>query len=431
MRDPLPITPVQRAVSGVPRLPGSKSITNRALVLAAMATGTSKLEGACISEDTLLMVEALHSLGLRVVANHADQTMEVEGCAGRIPADHADIHVGNAGTVARFLTATLCIGHGSYRLDGTDRMRERPIGPLAEALQSLGAKVTYLDAAGCLPIRIVASGLPGGFVRISAAESSQFLSALLLAAPFARKPTVLATETDVPSRPYVDMTVRMMQTWSLAVQMREDATGIEFAVPAPQTLTARSYRIEPDASAASYVMAAAALTGGTVRIPGLGRQSLQGDVQFADVLRAMGAEVVMDDEAVTVHGGAPLRGVDVDMNGISDTVMTLAALAPFASSPTRIRNVAHIRLKECDRIEAMATELRRLRVEVRTHDDGLTIYPARPRGAVVDTYDDHRMAMSLSLIGLRVPGVAIRNPSCTAKTFPGYFDELERLCAEG
>jgi 3-phosphoshikimate 1-carboxyvinyltransferase len=420
MADLLPIQVASRPISGTPALPGSKSITNRALVLAALADGRSTIEGALVSDDTEHMIAALNVLGIPAELDRTLRSVQVRGCGGAPPVRSATVYAGNAGTVARFLTPVLALGNGEFRLDGDPRMRTRPIQPLLDALRDLGSDaVSELDT-GCPPVRVRARGLAGGVARVNASLSSQFMTGLLLAAPSARADVSIEVGNAIVSEPYVEMTLRMMAQWGIEVVEA-------YRVPAPQARPERTYAVEPDATAASYFMAAAAISGGTVHVDGLGRDSLQGDVAFADVLESMGCRVTRGSRTITVAAGAQLRGVSVDMNGISDTVMTLAAVAPFAAGPTRIRNVAHIRVKECDRISAVTTELRRLGVPCDEHADGLTIYPSEPHGAIVETYNDHRIAMSFALIGLRAPGVAIRNPACVTKTFPNYFDELGSL----
>ncbi len=405
------------------RPPGSKSITNRALVCAALAEGKSVLEEALDSEDTRVMIEALRKLGLRPKHDPAARQVTLPGGGGKVPVGDADIDVGNSGTTLRFLTAMLTLGHGNFRLDGTARMRQRPVSDLLDALGSLGADVLDELGTGCPPVRVHARGLPGGRAVVAGSISSQFLSALLMAAPCAQGPVELAVEGELVSKPYVRMTLEVMEAFGVAVG-REAFES--FWLDGAQRYVARCYSIEPDASAASYFFAAAAITGGRVTVEGLSQRSLQGDVAFCDCLAQMGCEVGYEEQAVTIRGGR-LRGVEVDMNAISDTVPTLAAVALFAEEPTTIKHVGHIRHKETDRIAALAAELRKLGAEVEERPDGLTIRPGPLRGAAIDTYDDHRMAMSLGLAGLRVPGVKIRNPECTAKTYPGFFDDLRRV----
>ena len=410
------------------RVPGSKSITNRALVLAALTTagdGACLLEGALQSEDTEVMVECLRQLGFGLDVRWPEATVRVGAshCGPRIPAPQAELFVANSGTTMRFLTALVALGKGRYRLDGVPRMRERPIDDLLSALGQLGAHATSETRNGCPPVLVEARGLKGGQVRIKGDISSQFLSGLLMACPFAEADTVIEVEGVLVSIPYVAMTLAMMREFGLRAET--DAYR-SFHIPGKQGGGVRRYAIEPDASAASYFLGAAAITGGTIAVEGLGAQSLQGDLRFADVLNQMGCRVEIGAQGITVQG-TPLRGLDVDMNDISDTVMTLAAVACFAEGPTTIRNVAHIRHKETDRLQALAAELRRIGARVVEFADGLTIHPAPVHGAEVETYNDHRMAMSLALVGLKVPGIVIKNPACVAKTYPRFFDDLEKL----
>jgi 3-phosphoshikimate 1-carboxyvinyltransferase len=429
--DQLEIVPLAKPPSALVTVPGSKSITNRALVLAALTSPGCTVLGALRSEDTEVMVDCLRRLGFTVTTDWVRQTVDVfrntrvEGIGDGewIPTGRAELFVGNSGTTIRFLTAMLALGEGVYRLDGVQRMRERPIRDLLDALAQLGVDARSEPANGCPPVIINANGLRGGHVRIKADVSSQFLSGLLLACPFARGDTVVEIEGSLVSEPYVEMTLTMLERFGLAVQ--REGPG-RFRVPGRQTHGVVSYPVESDASSASYFWAAAAITGGRITVAGLNRTSLQGDVRFVDVLAQMGCRVEECDSGITVHGGK-LHGVGVDMNDISDTVMTLGAVACFADSPTTIRNVAHIRHKETDRIAALATELRALGASVEERADGLTITPHRLKGCAVDTYNDHRMAMSLALVGLKVPGVVIRNPGCVAKTYPGFWGDLEEL----
>jgi 3-phosphoshikimate 1-carboxyvinyltransferase len=427
--DKLEILPLTRPPNATVRVPGSKSITNRALVLAALCGKVKPCEvHNCLrSEDTEVMIACLQALGFDVQADWTMDRVRVAGSpkASRIPATNADLFTANSGTTMRFLTATVCLGHGRYRLDGVPRMRERPIGNLLEAIQQLGVHAVSEGNNGCPPVGIEADGLAGGRVRIRGDVSSQFLSGLLLAAPFARGDVVIEIDGPLVSRPYVEMTLRMMDDWGLPVIRKWEAA--EFHVAGRQAPCGEMiYRVEPDASAASYFFAAAAITGGRVGVRELSAKSLQGDVRFVDLLEAMGAAVERGPSQLTVRGGH-LHGINADMNDISDTVMTLAAVACFAEGPTTIRNVAHIRHKETDRLAALATELRRVGAGVDEYADGLTITPQPLHGAEIETYNDHRMAMSMALIGLKVPGIVIRNPGCVAKTYPGFFADLEKL----
>jgi 3-phosphoshikimate 1-carboxyvinyltransferase len=424
-RPSVDIRPVTAPLAGTVRPPGSKSLTNRALVCAALARGSSQLRGALESEDTQVMLRAWQALGVEITSGEHGTALGVVGCGGRLPSGGADLYVANSGTTARFLTAAVALGEGRFRLDGTPRMRQRPIADLVDSLRQLGVAARYLGAPGFPPLEIDARGLPGGRLRMRGDVSSQFLSGLLLAAPCARENLELTLEGPLVSRPYVDMTLAVMRAFGAEVAEPEPQ---RFVVSAPRGYASRDYAIEPDASAASYFWGAAAITGGQVMVSGLTTESLQGDVAFCQRLAEMGCRVVSGPEGLAVHGG-PLSGIDANMNSISDTVQTLSAVALFAAGPTTIRGVAHIRHKETDRIADLATELRKLGAGVDTWDDGLRITPGRLQGAVLDTYDDHRMAMSLALVGLRVPGVVINDPGCTAKTYPGFFADLERLCA--
>lgn len=421
----LEIRPVPRPIHGPVRVPGSKSLTNRALILAALAD-KGVLTGALRSEDTEVMIDSLRRLGFQIAfaPDGLESAIHVARPAGKpiIPAEQAELFVANSGTSMRFLTALVSLGQGRYRLDGVPRMRERPMHDLLDALRQLGVNASSETGNGCPPIVVEANGIAGGRVRIKGDVSSQFLSALLMVAPQARRDVIIEVDGPLVSRPYVEMTTAMMRRFAnLAV---EGHPGPRFVIPAGQTPSAGVIPIEPDASAASYVYAMAAITAGQTSVPGLDDNSLQGDVRFVDLLGNMGCRVERRDSSIWIQGGE-LHGIDVDMNDISDTVMTLAAVACFAKGPTTIRNVGHIRHKETDRLLALATELRRLGAKVTEFVDGLTIHPGPLHGAEIETYNDHRMAMSLALIGLKVPGIVIKNPGCVAKTYPDFFRDLE------
>lgn len=405
------------------RPPGSKSITNRALVCAALADGPSLLRGALDSEDTRVMIDSLQRLGLAVRTAEDGTEIAVAGCGGRFPASEADLFLANSGTSIRFLTALTALGHGRFRLDGTERMRERPIQDLLEGLRQLGADVRAELDNGCPPVIVQADGLPGGTTTVRGSVSSQFLSGLLMAAPYAQNDVCLLVDGELVSQPYVRMTLAVMAAFGIRV---DDSRLDRFSIAAGQRYTGREYAVEPDASAASYFWAAAAITGGRVTVEGLTRDSLQGDVAFCECLAKMGCQVEYGANAITVTGGW-LHGITVDMNAISDTVLTLAAVALYADSPTTITGVAHIRHKESDRIGDLARELEQLGAAVEELPDGLRIVPVTLRGAEIETYNDHRMAMSLALVGLRTPGVVILNPRCTEKTYPHFFDDLRSL----
>ena len=413
--------PVRAAI----RPPGSKSITNRALVCAGLARGDSLLTGVLDSQDTRVMAAGLAALGIGLEPDWAGGTVRVAGCGGVPPATAATIDCAASGTTMRFLSAVCPLGHGRYRLDGTARMRQRPIGDLVAALAALGVDAVAESPGGCPPVEIRAHGLQGGVARIRGGTSSQFASGLALAAPCTPRGMQIEFEGELVSLPYLAMTRRVIESFG----GRCEADGDRVWRIAPTGYTGREYAIEPDASAASYFVAAAAITGGSVRIDGLSRGSMQGDVGFCDALERMGCTVAWQEPAaggegsVTVSGRAA-RGIDIDMNAISDTVPTLAVTALFAAGPTAIRNVAHIRDKETDRIGDLVRELRKLGAEVHEQHDGLTIVPGPLQGASLATYDDHRMAMSLALAGLLVPGVRIEDPACVGKTFPDYWERL-------
>jgi 3-phosphoshikimate 1-carboxyvinyltransferase len=392
-----------------------------------MADGISTLKGALDSEDTRVMIDGLGQLEIEVASAEAGRQLVVNGAGGRIPALEADLFCGNSGTTIRFLTALATLGHGSFRLDGVERMRERPIGDLLDALCQLGTHAVSENGDGCPPVVVHANGLPGGTANIRGDISSQFLSGVLMAAPGAQSPVELRIDGSLVSQPYVRMTMEVMKSFGVLVETLEGLT--QFRIAAPQPYRACEYAIEPDASAASYFWAAAAITGGEVTVEALSADSLQGDVAFVECLERMGCSVRRDADSVTVVGHA-LHGIDVGMNAISDTVQTLAVVAMFAAGPTRIRHVGHIRHKETDRISALATELRKLGVTVAEHDDGLTIEAVGSKkltAATIETYRDHRMAMSFALAALRIPGVRINNPGCVKKTYPRYFDDLAAL----
>lgn len=423
------ITPINHALNATVRVPGSKSLTNRALLIASLANGTTHLSNALFSDDSRYFAKALQTLGFDVQLDELNHSMTVTGLGGKIPATNAELFIGNAGTAARFLSAFLTLGHGEYILDGEPRMRERPIGDLVEALSQLDAQVKPIISNQypvCPPIKVVANGLQGGKTKIAGDISSQFLSALLMVAPYAQTPIEVELTTDLNSKPYVDMTISIMKDFGVEVER----DGYEyFKVPVTSyQLPVTSYPIESDASAASYFFAAPAICGGTVKVENISRKSVQGDIGFLDVLQQMGCTVQETDNCILVTGHSVLHGVDVDMRDIPDTAQTLAAIAPFADSPTRIRGIASARVKETDRVSATCVELGRLGVRVEEHEDGMTIYPVeKMRSASIQTYNDHRMAMAFSLIGLRFDGVTIENPSCVSKTFPNFFEVLNQL----
>ncbi len=439
----LEIKPISHPLNAAVCVPGSKSLTNRALLIAALAQGETRLTNALFSDDCLYLAKALQTLGFDLQLEEARSEMTIMGLDGKIPAHEAELSIGNAGTAARFLTAFLTLGSGEYVLDGEARMRERPIGELVKALTQLGCRIFPVSSGSdgpqttdhrpaftvpgqmCLPIKIIANGLPGGRTNIAGEISSQFLSALLLVAPYAKSPIKIEVATGLNSKPFVDMTIAIMHDFG--VEIERDGYRWFSIQPNPY-FPLSTYSIESDASAASYFFAAPATCGGTVRVENISRRSRQGDIAFLDVLKQMGCSVSETDNCISVTGPDELRGVDVDLRDIPDVAQTLAAIAAFACTPTRIRGIASARLKETDRLRAACTELARLGVQVDEHEDGLTVYPCRNfTPATVQTYNDHRMAMAFSLIGLQVAGVTIENPACVSKTFPKYFEVLGSL----
>ncbi|HRW39205.1 MAG TPA: 3-phosphoshikimate 1-carboxyvinyltransferase [Aquihabitans sp.] len=430
LADPYPVDPIVGPLDATVVVPGSKSITNRALVCAALADGTSRLEGALVADDTEAMVGVLRALGLEVdvdaqgAPGGVGPAIEVVGCAGALPGTDALLDVRQSGTTARFLLPLLSLGHGAYRVTAHPQMQARPMGETFTALRSLGSGIEEQGATGSLPAT-VSGGARSGVVRLAGDVSSQFLSGLLLSGPCRPDGLVVELTTELVSRPYVELTIAVMGAFGASVDQLDERT---FAV-APGGYRATTHRVEPDASAASYPLAAAAVCGGQVTVAGLGPDALQGDARFADVLALMGASVRRDEVGTTVafEAGGPLHGGDFDFTHISDTAQTAAVLAPFADRPVRIGGIGFIRRKEIDRVAAVATELHRAGVRVEVDDDGWTIHPGPVRPATFETYEDHRMAMSFALLGLRAAGVAIAGPGCVAKTFPGYWAMLEGL----
>jgi len=422
--DEIEIAPAIRPLHARIALPGSKSMTNRALLLAAMASGRSTIESALLSDDTRYMTAALRALGFRVEVDEGAHRISVDGLGGAIPSSNADLFVGGAGTAMRFIVGFLTLGRGRYRVDGNARMRQRPIGPLLDAMQELGATVYSERDNRCPPVIVEShrSAFGGGETHIDARESSQFVSAVLMPAALWPRGLKLHVVGDT-ARPFIEMTLRLMEVWGVRSQIEGDV----ITVPGGQTYHARQFHVEPDASGAGYFAAAAALCGGEVTIAGLRRDSVQGDVGFFGILEKMGARVEWADDGVVVTGTGKLSGVDVAMNSMPDMAPTLAAIAPFASSPTRIREVGFIRYHESDRLRALATELRRLGAKVEDFDDGIAIEPSQLSAATIETYDDHRIAMSFAVAGLKLPGVRIKDPGCVAKTFPDFFERLTEL----
>lgn len=417
-------TPIEATI----HIPGSKSITNRALLIAALANGKSVLENALFSEDTHWFSHCLQQLSISVEADEAKSLFHVQGTGGIIPSDFADLFVGNAGTAARFITAMVSLGEGTYHVDGIPRMRERPMGEMLLAIERQGSFFDFEEKTGHIPFSLHSHGFKGGNIVLKAYQTSQQLSALLLIAPYAKEDTFIEIEGELVSQSYIAMTCHMMESFGVQVEQKE---GNRFFIKAGQCYQPMHYMIEPDASNASYFFAAAAITGGSIRVENLTKNSCQGDTKFVKVLEKMGCHVTEGEDFIQVQGTEKLRGIDVDLNDMSDMVQTLAAIAPFADTPVAIRNVEHIRWKETDRLKAVVTELRRMGVKVEEYADGMRIYPSPPTPTQIETYDDHRMAMSFAVTGLRAPGIVIKDPNCTRKTFPDFFTRfLELIEAE-
>lgn len=431
MSDAIPITPIAPFRATL-RPPGSKSLTNRALLLAALSQGRCTLRDPLVTaDDAQRMLGALRQLGYRIDENEADHTLTIDGRGGKLPPASQPLFLGNAGTAYRFLTAACCLGQGDYTLTGIARMHQRPIAQLTDALRSLGATIHHLGQPGYPPLQITGGNLSGGKLVMPPTLSSQYISALLQVGPYCHQGLSIAFDGAVTSKPYVEMTVKLMQTFGAQVEVEGDYAAVHVK---PGSYQPTDYAVEPDASNASYFLAAAAiLPGSTCTIEGLGKRSIQGDVGFADVLHQMGASMSFGSDFITIMAppaGKQLAGIDIDLNHMPDMAQTLATVALFAKGPTAIRNVGNLRVKETDRLAALQNELTKLGAEVEVEGDDLFIQPPadnRITPAAIDTYDDHRMAMSFAIVGLRAPGVVINDPSCVNKTYPEFFDHLATL----
>ncbi len=422
----LTLTPVT-SIDGEVNVPGSKSLSNRALLLAALAEGTTTLTNLLDSDDIRHMLKALTQLGVSYELSECKTECTVQGLGGAFNHDeHLELFLGNAGTAMRPLCAALAASSVNVTLTGEPRMEERPIGDLVDALLEAGADIKYLKNDGYPPLHIAGKTLQGGKLSVDGSVSSQFLTALLMAAPLFSEDTVISIKGELVSKPYIDITLDTMAKFGVQV---ENDNYQHFTIRAGQKYIAPSrFLVEGDASSASYFLAAGAIKGGSVKVTGIGKQSIQGDIRFADVLEAMGARVEWFDDCVVIHG-APLKGVDMDMNHIPDAAMTIAVAALFAEGETCIRNIYNWRVKETDRLNAMATELRKLGVEVEEGHDYIRVTPAASlKHAEIDTYNDHRIAMCFSLVSLSDTPVTINDPGCTAKTFPDYFTRFATIC---
>lgn len=423
MKEISPLSNVDATVS----VPGSKSITQRALIAAALADGESRLCGPLASEDTDYTAKALRSMGINI--HEADDVWTIGGRGGSIEEPAGDIFLGNNGTATRFLTSVAALGQGCFRITGDKRMEERPISPLMSALAGWGVDIESINGTGCPPLKIEAKGIMGGETLLPEGKSSQYLSSLLLVAPYAAKKAELSVAGEVLSKPYVTMTLEVMRAFGIDAQSTEDLS--RFSIPQGK-YAGREYQVEGDASGASYFWAAAAITGGRVTVANVPELSLQGDAAFVDILEKMGCRVQKNNQGVTVWGPQVLQGVEVDMGNCPDIVPTLAVVAAQARSRTVIRNVAHLRIKECDRLHVMAKELSKLGVHTQELSDTLIIEGRQKdspplHGAEIETYNDHRIAMSFAVAGLVVPGVKIAGEGCVVKSFPDFWERFEKF----
>jgi 3-phosphoshikimate 1-carboxyvinyltransferase len=416
------IRPVHRLDATV-EVPGSKSYTQRALIIAALVKGRSTISRVLLSEDTRYLMEALRVLGIEVLTSGND--VVIQGTGGKIQNPGQAIYLGNNGTALRFLTTLVSLGEGEFLLDGSSRLRERPLKPLLDALKTLGVSSHSRDDKGYPPVRIDAQGLRGGSVAFTDVESSQYISSLLIGAPYAAEDIEITLQGTTVSEPYIEMTLHIMERFGAEIE-RGDKNC--FKVKSGYNYTGQEYIVEGDASSASYFFLAAALCRGRVRVMNINPGSLQGDIKFLNIMEGVGCSVVRGDSWVDVIGG-PLRDGNVifDMGNMPDMVPTLAVLAAFRPGRTFITNVSHLRLKESDRIAALVNELNRIGVNAKERDDGLVIEGGKPHGAEIETYNDHRIAMSFAIAGLAVPKMKIKDKLCVGKSFPGFWDELKKL----
>ena len=440
-------------------VPGSKSITNRALLISSLAEGRSVLKNVLFSDDSRVFVECLHSLGIRADVDETAKTIIVNGTGGKLPGS-GEIYVGSAGTAARFLTAALGLSNGDYLLNSSEQMKRRPIAPLLETLKAQGTEVSFEEKEGHFPFGLHSHGFNGSPMSVNIDDSSQFLSALLIASVMSDH-DVRIDVTGHHGMSYIDMTVKMMEQFNVKVECLEkhdpedgfydkqsghdkdlitgsnspikvkdaESDGKTFQIPASSSYSSKDYYIEPDMSAAAYFFAASPILGIKTLVRGTSFGSMQGDVQFVHALEKMGctAEETPDGIVMNPPADGSIHGIDVDMSAFSDQAITLACVAPFADAPTTIRGIGHIRLQESDRLSAIANEMRKMGITVDETSDSITIHPGSPSSAIIETYDDHRIAMGFSLIGLRSPGIEISNPGCVSKTFENYFEVLEGL----
>nr|WP_236690289.1 3-phosphoshikimate 1-carboxyvinyltransferase [Alkalihalobacillus macyae] len=419
------ISPIEKQeVNGEIRIPGSKSFTNRALIIAALAKGPSTLTGILKSDDSYWCIDALNKLGVKTEVT--DDVVTVQGCHSKWPNEQANLYIGAAGTIARFLPGALAIAkNGNWILEASNRMSERPVEPLVNAINDLGGSIEYLNTEGFFPLQVKGGGLKGGPVSISGKVSSQFLSGLLLASPYSKTDVTVTTPDYIVQHAYVKITLDLMEKFGVKASYSDDLTKI--IIPSTEYL-GRNLQLEADASTASYFLALAAITNGRIKITNLNVKTNQPDIKMIDVFENMGCKVTRGEKYIELIGTPNLKGgFEISMKEMSDQTLTLASLAVFASGPITMRGVEHIRHHESDRISAICTELTKLGIKVEEYEDGLTVYPGTPHPATLESYDDHRVAMSLALIGTKVPGIVIKDPGCVSKTCPSYFDLLSHV----
>ena len=414
------IKPVQNLQATI-TVPGSKSYTNRALLIAGLTDGECRLEKPLVSDDTKYMIRALKAFGISV--QEEKEAFIVSGRGGKLSTPEEDIFIGNAGTTMRFLTTFSALVPGKTRLDGDERMRQRPLADLLHCLTQMGVKAVSANGNGCPPIDIAGGEVPGGEVQLAGDKSSQYLTSILLSAPYFKNDTCIHIQGDLTSKSYADITLDIMKTFGVSVI---NESYQRFKVKAGDRYNAQTYQVESDWSSASYFLAAAAVTGGEVTLTDINPHSVQGDAQFTSILEKMGCRVEKKSNTLQIKGN-PLKGITINMNNMPDAVQTLAVTALFAEGETVIQGIGNLRIKETDRILALANELTRLGAEVETGEDYLVIRPGDYRGAEIETYDDHRMAMSFAVAGLKIPGIRIKNPTCVEKSFPDFFQRFANL----
>lgn len=439
MRSQYLVKKLERPIDWMVTVPGSKSMTNRVLLLAALQQGTITIDGVLFSDDSRVFLSSLQSLGFELQIDEEKKQVILEGCGGRIPKAEAEIYVGSAGTAARFLTAMLGCSEGTYVIQASEQMKKRPMKPLFELLEKLGTQITYLEKEFFLPVQIVGcrkandkkcefgnSDVIPKYMELDISKSTQFLSAMLLISPMFEEGIQIHITSDKKDGSYIRITRQMMEAFGVKVNF----DGRDYIVPRGATYYRTQYTVEPDMSAACYFYGAAAVTGGRALVRHVHMDNTQGDVKFLEVLKQMGCKIEEKEEGILVEGPKKgfLQGIHINMNDFSDQTMTLSVLAPFCNSTVRIEGIAHIRLQESDRLHGIATELTRLGIKCEEEESAITIYPGKPHPGIVETYEDHRMAMAFSLIGLCTDGIVIDNPDCCRKTFENYFELLDALC---